>query len=83
MRGESENLRESFIRATELVQDSLSSLAEELGCTRRALTYWRSGERGVSPEVARRLAACLRRKGGALLEAAEELERAAEEAEDE
>lgn len=61
---------------------SIREIAEEAGVSRITLARHATGRMGVSPEVARRVAAVLRRRGKSLMMLADRLERALEKEED-
>ena len=73
----SRELRSAFRRAFRLATPTQQELAETIGRTVRLLRMYREGKRRVTPEVALRFARWLRRRAGALEDAADELERAA------
>lgn len=73
------DLRSLFRKATDAATASLLDVAHALGRTRRSVQQLRAGERGVSAETCRDLAAWLRRRAGRFEALAEDLERAAEE----
>lgn len=75
---EPSTLRSLFVRASDVARAHLGDVADALGRTRRSVQQIRAGERGVSPEVAKELAAYLRRRAERFLGLAEELEREAE-----
>lgn len=55
---------------------NISEVARETSRSRRALTMYLSGERAVTEEAARELIEFLRKRGTALLDAADEVEAA-------
>lgn len=69
-------LRDSFVRATDAALAHLGDVSEAIGRVRRTVQQYRSGERRVTEDAARRLVTYLRRRAGELTEAADELERA-------
>ena len=75
------DLRSVFIRAMDLATATSGDLAKGAGRTLRTAMYYRSGERRVTPDAARKLADYLRRRSVAFTEIADELERAADEEE--
>lgn len=62
--------------ALEALTASIREIAEEAGVSRITLARHASGSMGVSPEVAHRVAAVLRRRGKRLQVLADRLERA-------
>lgn len=78
--GEQINL--AMRQALAAVTASIREIAEEAGVSRITLARHATGSMGVSPEVARRVAAALRRRGKRLQILADRLERALEKEKD-
>lgn len=76
-----ERLRRQFNRAADLLTGSLEDVASGIGRARRTFYAYRAGERRVTPDAAQALVRLLRRRGAQLNEAADELERTADEEE--
>ena len=72
----SEQLNRAVRRALEAVTASVREIAEEAGVSRITLARHAAGTMGVSPDVARRVARVLRRRGKHLRALADQIERA-------
>lgn len=77
-----ELLNQAMRQALAAVTASIREIAEEAGVSRITLARHATGSMGVSPEVARRVAAALRRRGKRLQVLADRLERALAKEED-
>ncbi|CAN5242035.1 hypothetical protein BH18GEM1_BH18GEM1_08260 [soil metagenome] len=76
--GMARSLRTRYLKALELACATLGDIADGLGLHYRSLQAHKRGERGVSADTARRLAAYLNSRARAFNKAAEELEAAAD-----
>ncbi len=72
------SLRVRFIAATQLATCTLGELAEGIGRRLRTVLMYRKGQRRVTPDAARALAAFLRERAKRFQRVAEDLEAAAE-----
>lgn len=72
-------LRAPFSRAARLATASIVDVARGMGKGYRTVKAYQRGDRRVTPESARRLAAYLRERARAFNRAADQLDRAAEE----
>jgi hypothetical protein len=70
------SLRAQYLKALELACATLGDVAEGIGLHYRSLQSHKRGERGVSADTARRMAAYLRDRARAFNKAAEDLESA-------
>lgn len=77
-----EQTNRAMRQALAAVTASIREVAEEAGVSRITLARHASGSMGVSPAVARRVAAVLRRRGKRLQVLADRLERALAKEED-
>jgi hypothetical protein len=75
-------LRAPFAKALELATASILDVAEGIERGYRTLTAYRRGDRRVTPNAARRLAAYLRERARAFNIAADRLDAAADEEEE-